>query len=317
MSLVRELRPRVRAAAFSRYVPFEIRSRLVYWQGRRRWPTRQPETFSEKLLWKMTKDRRPILTTFADKVAVRDYVAERIGSDILPKLYAVVRDPADLDLAALPDAFVVKPSHASGMIWIVEPPVSPAGSGRHTQLAPNMFRTTRDVLDWDLLVSACRQWLSVQYADCEQEWAYRHIPRQILVEELLVDPAEPTPVDYKFYVLNGRARLLEVHMDRFGPRRCNLVRPDWSPVDAKLPCPSDPVPPPPPDSLDRMIEIAETLGRETDFVRVDLYEIQGRIVFGEMTNYPGGLWGPNDPPFSPHSFDIELGGYWTLPARYR
>jgi hypothetical protein len=66
-----------------------------------------------------------------------------------------------------------------------------------------------------------------------------------------------------------------------------------------------------------MVHIAETLGRETDFVRVELYDIAGRIVFGELTNYPGGLWGPNDPPFSPASFDAELGGYWTVPDRYR
>jgi hypothetical protein len=317
MSLARDLHPRLRAAVYSRYVPFEIRSHWLFWRARRRWPTRRPETFSQKLLWKRTKDRRPILTTFADKVAVRDYVAARVGSDILTTLYAVVRNPADLDPAALPEEFVVKPSHASGMIWIVDAPVSPPGGGRHTQLAPDMFISTRDVLDWDRLVSTCRQWLSVRYADFEQEWAYRDVPPQILVEELLTDPADSAPPDYKFYVLNGRVRLVDVHMDRFGRRRQNLLRPDWSVIDAKLPRPPDPDGPPRPISLERMIEIAETLGQDTDFVRVDLYEIEGRIVFGELTNYPGSIWGPHDPPFSPHSFDVELGGYWTIPARYR
>ncbi|HUI03782.1 MAG TPA: ATP-grasp fold amidoligase family protein [Acidimicrobiales bacterium] len=310
----RGLRARARALAFSPHVPFELRSRLFFSNKRRAWPQRHAVTFSEKLLWKMAKDRRPLLTTFADKVAVRDYVASAVGPEVLTALYAVVDDPADLDPSALPDQFVVKPNHTSGTIWIVDNTRPEEGV---VQLSSEMFRSSRQALDWDALVAACRRWLSIRYADFELEWAYRGIQPKILVEELLVDPHEPTPLDYKFYVLNGRTRLLEVHMNRFGERRCNLVRPDWTPVEAKLPCASDPNGAPRPASLDKMLHIAETLGQDTDFVRVDLYDIDGRIVFGELTNYPGGLWGPGDPPFSPHEFNVELGGYWRIPKRYR
>ena len=88
-----------RTVALSRRVPFEVRCRLLYLYRRRSWPTRYPVTFTQKLLWKMVKDRRPLLTTFADKIAVRDYVAHAIGPEVLPQLYAVVADPADLDPA--------------------------------------------------------------------------------------------------------------------------------------------------------------------------------------------------------------------------
>ena len=80
---IQGLRTRVRAMARSPRMPFEVRCRLLYWDKRRSWPTRHGVTFTEKLRWKMVKDRRPLLTIFADKVAVRDYVANIIGPEVL------------------------------------------------------------------------------------------------------------------------------------------------------------------------------------------------------------------------------------------
>jgi hypothetical protein len=272
-------------------------------------------TFTQKMLWKMTRDRRPLLTTFADKISVRDYVADTVGAELLTRLYAVVTDPAELDLARLPATFVVKPNHASGLIWIVAGHTLPLGQGssESPRPAPGMFTTTRDALDMDLLVATCRKWLKTNYADVELEWAYRNIPPQILVEELLLDAEGQIPPDYKFFVFHGRVRLVQVDTDRFDGHRRNLFLPDWSPVDAQWIYPSADHEPLRPDSLDRMIHIAEVLGHETDFVRVDLFDVAGRVVFGELTSYPEG---PYAPPFSPESFDAQLGRYWSLPQRY-
>jgi len=310
-----DLRTRARALAFSPRVPFEGRIRLLYWKRRQSWRTRHPVTFTQKMLWKMTKDRRPLLTTFADKIAVRDYVADAIGAELLTRLYAVVADPAELDLARLPKEFVVKPNHASGLIWIVADRTLPLGQGSRESacLASGMFTTTRDALDKDLLVATCRKWLKTTYADLELEWAYRNIPPQILVEELLLEAEGRIPPDYKFFVFHGRVRLVQVDTDRFDGHRRNLFLPDWSVVDAQWIYPPAEHELLRPDSLDRMIHIAEVLGQETDFVRVDLFEIAGRIVFGELTSYPEGPYAPS---FSPESFDAELGRYWTLPKRY-
>ena len=207
------LRQRARALALSPRLPFEMRCQLLYRMRRRSWPTRQPVSFNEKQIWKLAKDRRPLLTTFADKVAVRDYVARVVGPDVLTELYAVVTDPTELDLAELPDQFVVKPNHASGLIWIVVDRLSSlgVGSGGQASTPSGTFASTWDALDWDLLVDTCRGWLGVNYADVELEWWYRNIPPQILVEELLLDPVGQIPPDYKFYVFDGRVQLIEVH----------------------------------------------------------------------------------------------------------
>ena len=150
--------------------------------------------------------------------------------------------------------------------------------------------------------------------------AYRNIAPQIMVEELLLGPDGQIPADYKLYVLQGRVRLVEIHTDRFSDHRVDLFLPDWRPVDARVSLSSRPGAPPRPDSLERMVDIAEALGRETDFVRVDLYDVAGRITFGELTSYPGGPagpWGPYVPGASPEFLDIELGRQWTLPKHYR
>jgi hypothetical protein len=312
-------RARVRRLAYSPRVPFEMRCRVAYWSRRRRWATARPVTFSQKLLWKMTEDRRPLLTTFADKVAVRDYVARLVGREVLPELYAAVADPAELQAAQLPDHFVVKPSHASGMIGIVADKTVLEGLGIDgpARYTTNHFVAAREELDWERLVATCRHWLAVRYADIELEWAYRSIPPRIVAEELLLDEQRHIPADYKFYVFHGQARFLEIHQDRFTEYRWSFVHPDWTPVDVPIVGNGKRVEAPSrrPGSMDEMVEIAETLGQETDFVRVDLYDVSGRIVFGELTSYPAGLYAAER--FTPKAWDIELGRYWTVPRRYR
>jgi hypothetical protein len=108
-------------------LPFELRSHLAYLYHRRTWPGGLPVTVNQKIRWKMLKDRNPLLTTFADKRAVRDYVAERVGPDVLTHLHAIVADPDELDFDALPREFVLKPSHGSNGVWIVTTQAPPGG----------------------------------------------------------------------------------------------------------------------------------------------------------------------------------------------
>jgi hypothetical protein len=309
---LRSLEWKARNMVFSPRVPFEVRSRLLYWEKRRSWPTRHPVTFSEKIIWKMVFDRRPLLTTFADKLAVRDYVADVIGPQVLSRLYDVVEDPEDLDLDRLPQEFVVKPSHASGFVWIVAhwAPDHIQVSDKATLIPSGMITTNRDALDRRVLVQKCREWLATSYADAGQEWAYRNVPPRILVEELLVGSDGGVPTDYKFLVFHGHVRFVEIHSNRFEGHCANYALPDWTPVDTGLDFPQADPAPAAPESLDRMIEIAEALGRDTDFVRVDLYEIAGRVVFGELTSYPGGLSARK---YYPDSW----GEFWNVPRRYR
>ncbi|HTZ07641.1 MAG TPA: ATP-grasp fold amidoligase family protein [Acidimicrobiales bacterium] len=304
---------KLRSVAMSPRVPFELRCRMEYWARRRAWPTPIPTTFEQKLLWKMVHDRRPLLTTFADKVAVREYVAERIGPEVLTELYAVVEDPGTLDPTALPREFVVKPNHGSSMVWIVADwgPDTPRVAENTAVVPGNQVTTNRDSLDWDQLVATCRRWLRTDYSDGSREWAYRNIPRKILVEELL-GGASGIPADYKFFVCNGVARRVEVHVDRFDDHSVCFFDRDWSQVEADIDFPITDPPPPSPATLDAMLAMAEALGQDTDFVRVDLYDLAGRIVFGELTSYPGGLSAGR---YYPEA--TGLGEHWVLPRRYR
>src|SRR3954468_7492424 len=108
-------------------LPFEVRCELRYEYERRAWPGGRPVTATQKIRWRILKDRNPLLATFADKVAVRDYVAERVGAELLSRVHAVVEDPAELDFDALPREFVLKPTHGSGAVWVVTERAPPGG----------------------------------------------------------------------------------------------------------------------------------------------------------------------------------------------
>jgi hypothetical protein len=321
-ALRRPLRGRLDRLVASPRVPFEVRSRLLWRQQQGVWMARRPETFSEKVRWKMLKDRRPLLATFADKVAVRDYVARVAGRECLTECYAVVSDPEELDRDTLPREFVAKSSHGSGGVWIVSerapeeglvlPGDRPLSDPASSLTDWCWVLTTPDRLDWEQLVGSFRHWLTMNYGVDRIEWAYIHVPPRIIVEELLRTRDGRHASEWKLFVFHGRVRLLYVDVDRYVDHRRNFYLRDWTPLEIR----KDRYPPgevcPPPEALGRMLEVAEALGQETDFVRVDLYDVDGRVVVGELTNYPsGGIAN-----FSPTSYDAVLGRSWTLPRRY-
>jgi len=292
-------------------VRWRQRSRLV--RAARLLRTRRPQTFTEKVRYKMLRDHRMLLVTFADKAAVREYVASRVGAEYLPEAYAVLRDPEGLRELDLPEAYVVKPTHGSGAAIVV----SPKGSEDQT-LPPAVwgwvYRHVRpSVVSVDALVDIARVWMTKLYGQGpNREWAYGEVEPAVIVEEMLVAPGG-IPDDYKFFVFHGRCRYIQVDAGRFDQRTQDFYDVDWQ----HLPMSGGPAWISPererPERLDEMISIAERLGSETDFVRVDLYALPDRIVFGELTSYPAG----GDSPFEPQWFDAEFGSHWTVPRRYR
>ncbi len=268
----------------------------------------EPVTFNEKLRYKMLADRRPLLTTFTDKLAVRDYVKSSVGAAVaLPDLYFVTEAPDTLARAELPREFVVKPTHASGACVVVasfapqEQELPQEDGWRRAVVRP-------DRLKRDRLVALCQDWMHRPFSP--EEWAYQNVPRRILVEELLNDGGR-VPFDYKFYVFHGRARMIHVDLDRYDGHTRSLYTPDWERLDVEYNFPAG-VDVKRPPLLHEMREIAETLGADTDFVRVDLYCLGPRIVFGELTNYPEAGSGK----FVPPDYDRQLGEWWTPPRKY-
>lgn len=276
--------------------------------------TRNPTTFRDKVRYKMLRDRRRLIVTFADKAAVRDYVAAAIGERYLPRAYAIVDDPRDLLGVDCPDSYVVKPTHGSGAAIVVSP-TAPADARLPEARWGWVYRHVRpEAANPHEIAAIAGGWVTKLYGQGpNREWVYGHVPRRVIVEEFLAGDDGGTPDDYKFFVFHGRCWFVQVDGGRFGRRTQDFFRADWTRIPMSGGPPWADPEPARPAHLDEMIRIAERLGENTDFVRVDLYDVDGRIVFGELTSFPAG----GDSPFDPESFNTEFGRPWTVPRRYR
>lgn len=296
----------------ARFVAWRQRSRLV--RGWRLLRTRRPRTFNEKVRYKMLRDHRDLMVTFADKVAVRDHVAALAGPDLLPRLLHVIDDPRDLARAALPPAYVLKPTHGSGVAVVVSPGAAATSRLPDPADAWGYHHVRPELAPVEHLVALGESWLSQLYGQGpNREWAYGHVPRRLVVEELLTGADGGVPDDYKFFVFHGTCRYVQVDRGRFARRTQDFFDRDWVhlPLSGGNPWAAPPIPRP--ERLDEMVRLAERLAHDTDFVRVDLYDLPGRIVFGELSSFPAG----GDSPFDPESFNLAFGSHWTPPRRYR
>ena len=289
----------------------------------RLWRTRNPSTFRDKVRYKMLRDHRTLVVTFADKAAVRDYVARVVGEQYLPRAYAIVTDPAELLDVALPAAYVVKPTHGSGAAIVVSEH-APGDARLPSEPGNWVYRHVRpEHASRGDVIRIAQGWVTQLYGQGpNREWVYGRMPRRIIVEELLAADDGAIPDDYKFFVFHGRCAFVQVDAGRFGRRTQDFFRPGWQHLPLSAGPPWAEPEPTRPARLPEMIDLAERLGADTDFVRVDLYNIPdgdvagdtgGRIVFGELTSFPAG----GDSPFDPESFNELFGRPWTVPRRYR
>ncbi len=271
-------------------LPVGLERRLLFVYHNRKLPRfSKPVTFSDKVNWRILNDRRPLLEWTCDKLAMKEY-AENAGLDRLrvPQTIWSGSDLGELRAADLPEHWVLKPNHRSGLIYF--------GHGQ---------------ADLQELSAVTATWLDTFESSKMREWAYAAARPMFLVEELLGPPGAPPP-DYKIFVFDGEPDLIEM-VNRYDGNQQRLYRADWTPLEVLYgPQGIAPIAPPPP-ALDRMLEISRDLGKPFDFIRVDLYDlydVDGSIVFGELTPYPcGGL-----ERFRPASFDVELGRKWRLPT---
>ncbi len=249
----------------------------------------KPKTFNEKVLYRILFDRRPLLTQITDKIAVRSFVASRLGSQILPRLHYLTTRPHTIPFDRLPDQFVVKPSHGSGWVQVV---------------------TDKAALDRDSLIEICAGWLKKNYYEITREWVYKDIKPQIMVEEFIDDGSGAAPNDYKLYVFNGQVEFIQVDAGRFTEHRRRLYTPAWEKMDVLIGYDDIRGEMRPPAHLAEMLAAAENLGRDIDFVRADFYDTAHKLYFGELTTSPDYGLGR----FRPKEFDRYLGGRWTLPS---
>ena len=255
-----------------------------------RWPDfMNPQSFSEKLWSRMLHERDPLFTLISDKFRVRDYVASKIGTDHLIPLLWHGEKPDDIPFDELPEQFVIKTNHGCGY---------------------NIIAKDKMRIDQNGTIIQLKKWLNENYGldtFLGVAWGYKNIKPSIIVESFIGENGKP-PVDYKFYCFDGRVEILTLHIDRFGEHKTKAFDRDFKPYDfgptfkqyrGEILRPS---------TFEVMLQLAETLAVDFDFMRIDLYNAGGKIYFSELTPYPAGV--TNFRGFDLTSLDHNLGKKW-------
>jgi hypothetical protein len=274
------------------------------------------DTFRGLVMRRLAKERSRLLVTFVDKVAVRDYVASLSSQVTLPRLYQVVENARDLDPSMWPEEFVIKPSHGSGALVIVS---KERREGLGYEIPNGDFRWDNGIwgmrsedLNPHTLEKLGQQWLKSGFEYWSPkfaEWAYRHVPRRIIVEELLVGTEAHPLVEARFHCFHGVVRVARVTNVLTPERRAWTLDPEGHVLDAWLE--SDPIKEVAPFIVPPMwsaaLAEAATLSQDIDYLRVDLYLTQTEVYFSELTPYPNG--GAVD--FIPEDLSKALARAWT------
>lgn len=254
-----------------------------------------PQTFNEKMQWIKLYDRNPSYTLLVDKHAVRKYVTEKIGEEYLIPLLGVWSNPDEIDFDSLPEQFVLKCNHNSGL-----------GA---------CFCKNKSKLNVEKTKENLRKGLNQNYYLLGREWPYKNVSPKIIAEKYMKNSIssddEDGMVDYKFYCFNGKAKFAYIsqNLDNLQLARISYVtldaeaapfkRADYRAFD---------VLPPKTNQWKKMLELAEVLSKGIPFVRVDFYDVDDKIYFGELTFFPGGGYTK----LYPEEWDYKLGQLISL-----
>ena len=257
----------------------------------RRLDLKHPERYTEKLQWLKLYDRKPEYSRMVDKIAVKEYVAERIGQQYIIPTYGVWAHFDDIDFDGLPDKFVLKTNHSGGSTGVV-------------------ICRDKSALD----KASARRWLERSLKDSfyrrQREWPYKQVRPMIFAEQLLEDAADDDVKDYKFYCFNGEPKVLLVASNRRTTHNFEYFDMDFR----HLPNVSNSGPnaeeePSRPECFGQMKQLAERLSEGFPHLRVDMYCINQKIYFGELTFFDSSGFDNN----SDDRLDMEWGNWIRLP----
>lgn len=250
---------------------------------------RNPTTYNEKLQWLKLNYRVPEFKKFVDKIDVKQYVSDTIGAQYVIPTLAVYDAVDEIDFDHLPNAFVLKCTHDSEGVALV-----PDKSTEDLRRVKDMLRVA----------------LQDDFYYVGREPYYLGINPRVLAEPYLVDETRGQLLDYKFFCFNGEVKSLYVASDRSsGNVKFDYFDKDFQPLDLRQAYARSSTPPTKPQRFDEMITLAEQLSRGFPHVRVDLYEINGQVFFGEMTFFHFSGFSP----FKPAYWDKVWGNWLSLP----
>jgi len=240
----------------------------------------------------MLHERDPLLTTISDKLHVRDYVAQKVGRDCLIPLIWHGDKPEDIPFDDLPSKFVIKTNHGCGYNIIVK---------NKAQL--DQVETRLKLKKW-----LCENFCQDKYLGIE--WGYKNIKPTIIIESFIGED-DKLPLDYKFYCISGKVEILTIHFDRFGEHKnAKAFNRDFEPYKFRSDFKQYEGQLQQPQNLEEMVGLAESLAVDFDFIRVDLYNQNNNIYFGELTPYPAGVSSFRG--FDVASLDEVLGEKWKI-----
>lgn len=251
---------------------------------------KNPKTFNEKIQWLKIYDRNPMYTKLVDKIQVKEYIMETLGCDVVIPTLGVWDKFEDIDWDILPEKFVLKTNHSGGSTGVV---------------------ICKDKSNFDKLKAGkiLERSLQTSIYPTLKEWPYKNIRPQIFAEEYMEDSSGELR-DYKFLCFNGIVKCSFVCLNRRskGGLCLDFYDRDWNKMPFRRHYPNSNITLERPLTYDQMIKCAELLARGIKFVRVDFYEIKGKLYFGEITFYPGSGFEE----FTPEKWDYELGSWLKL-----
>lgn len=251
---------------------------------------KEPKKFTEKIQWLKLYDRVQQYVELVDKYLVKEHVSLIIGPEYIIDTIGVWDRPEQIDFNILPDQFVLKWNHDAG------------GSGV-------IICKNKKYFNQKEAVEQLKKRMNCNIYVAGREWPYRNIKRKIIAEKLITDGIHEDLIDYKFYCFNGEPKYCQVIQGRNSDETIDFYDLEWKiqPFNGLYECTEEEYPHgaplEKPRNYDKMIRIAKKLALGTRFVRIDLYNINGMIYFGEFTLYPKSGLGK----FHPVSWDLNLG----------
>ena len=274
-----------------RFIPDSVMLKLQYRvKFKRKLNLKFPKRFTEKIQWYKLYYKNSIMPKCSDKYLVREYIKSKGLGYILNDLYCVYDSPSEIKLDELPDKFVMKLSNGSGT---------------------NILCRDKNKLNEQQVIKQFKSFYFKVKANLGREWPYMKVKPKIVVERLLEDEGHINNAinDYKIFCYNGQPEYIICVSDRYSDRCNHLVYDtEWNKVrvaseDARI---DEDVPKP--ETLDEMLEIAAKLSEDFPFARIDLYSLENKVYFGEITFYPWSGYME----FEPDEFDFVLGEKFVL-----
>lgn len=273
-----------------RWLPDRPFLHLMYWARlEKRLNLKNPKTFNEKLQWLKLHDRRSEYTQMVDKYDAKRYIASVVGAEYVIPTLGVWENFDDINFGNLPKQFVLKCTHDSGGLVVCN---------------------DRSKLDFAVAKRKIQRSLKVNYYFHGREWPYKNVKHRIIAEEYIEDTANDALTDYKFFCFDGVPRIMYISKDHGKDPRRDFFDTDFNHLSFEFGDPNAEIPPQKPVYFEKMKQFAGLLSQGVPFLRVDFYEVNGKLYVGELTFYHASGFDDIDP----EEWDEKMGSWLNLPT---